>query len=142
MVYYTRRHHTHKVMRVTQNLHWTPDSPLLRPIFTNDTHSPKIRHKNETRSQVMDIQSARKYPQIVISFKDYLKTAMPLNQQGKMNMGRWHSVVNEQRSNIYRAMSMLTDLCHFLFFLEYMGKVGMKKLSLRPVSLAPVGNSK
>lgn len=66
----------------------------------------------------MDIQSVRKYPQIVISFKDSLKTAMPLNQQGKMNMGRWHSVVNEQRSNIYRAMSMLTDMCHFLFFLE------------------------
>ena len=58
----------------------------------------------------MDIQSARKYPQIVISFKDYLKTAMPLNQQGKMNMGRGHSVVNEQRSSIYTALSMLTDM--------------------------------
>lgn len=38
---------TYKVMRAPQNLHWTPDSPLLRPVSTTDTHSSKIRHKKK-----------------------------------------------------------------------------------------------
>jgi hypothetical protein len=70
-------------MRVPQNLHWTPDSPLLRPASTTDTHSSKIRHeKKETRTQEMYIQPVRKYIQIIVSIKD-ASNSIGQNELGK-----------------------------------------------------------